>query len=219
MFCKINDLFLRLLVVIFVIFPLKSVNETCLAVDKVPVSINDASNLLTCLNSLTDGNMNGWGAVRANGNGQTLRDHLFQNHNGADGHTAVVQANGENYHKAIEIANAVAQIVITVNQEILRRVQNANAGVVVDNFQILANSFANLPLRQQQVVLGFFNSHTKRRPGAQMRRFGISLRQDTEPPAAVRIRKNGIIIAPRKLWIYLPAAAQLATTPETVYLD
>lgn len=100
----------------------------------------------------------------------------------------------------------------------MRRVNNA--GVPVPNFPNLVANFANLPLCQRQAVLAFFNSHTKRGIGAHMRRFGISLRQDIEPPAAVRIQRNGgNIMIPRKLWIYLPAAVNLATTPETVYLD
>lgn len=77
MFCKIKVLFLRLLVVIFIILPLKSVNETCLAIAQVPVTLNDADNLLTCLNLLTNGNGGRWIAARANGGGQILRDHTY----------------------------------------------------------------------------------------------------------------------------------------------
>ncbi|MDR2067997.1 MAG: hypothetical protein LBP41_03350 [Holosporaceae bacterium] len=215
MLCNIKAQCFRLLVVIFVILPLKNVN--CLVAN--PVTFADAGDLLFCLNLLTNGNAGRWTAARANGGGQTLRNHLFQNHNGAVGHTAVVQANGIAYANDNAIANAVALIVTAVNNEILRRVNNTVGPALT--FQNLANNFNNLPLQRQNAVLAFFNSHTKRGIGAAIRRFGISLQQGMALPAAVQIRKipGTVATAPQKLWIYLPAAAQLATTPETVYLD
>ena len=214
MFSKIKILSLYILVFVFSI--LQALDA---AANQQVVNVNNAKDLITCLDELTDGNGGFWVQNRTNGGGQTLRDHLFFNHSGRDGHSMIVQPAAGNliYANSTDLATAIAGVVGAINNEILRRVNRV--GTPLANFTALRNGFVRnaLPARQTKAILNFFGSHTK----ALDRRFGISLSQDINlPPNAPRvvpITRTNPTRAPKKLWIYLPNGNQ--RIPETVFLD
>lgn len=212
MFSKIKILSLYILVFVF------SILQALDAANQQVVNVNNAKALITCLGELTDGDGGFWVKNRTNGGGQTLRDHLFDNHSGRAGHSKIIQPGDGNliYANSKALATAVAGVVDAINKEILRRVNRV--GTPLENFTALRNGFVDdaLPARQTQAILGFFRSHTK----ALGRRFGISLSQDINlPPAAPKVVPTirTPIRAPKKLWIYLPNGNQII--PETVFLD
>jgi hypothetical protein len=168
------------------------------------LTANDADDVNNALLALADGEEGMWTQHRSgippNQPQQILQQHLFINHNGAVGHTAIVTAAGAPYPNANGISGAVAGVVGALNGHIA-----VNPIAFLRN---IANATKIHQARMRQVTINL--------PAAIV-------------PANVRVIHGGIVAAPIALNIWLPLQGNMQNNqihrlagsmiPCTVFLD
>lgn len=190
----------------------------------------DIDDLLDCLVNLDTSTSALWNAARFNGHGQTLANHLFVNHNGATGHTAIRRQTTHvvAFSDQTEITQAVSQFVHIVNIEVLRQA-NLNA-VGVHNPVVTLNTLTRTVGNNDTIrarIRRFFAGNASMSNANGLRCFSISLPFQYNIPTNITLEDIGTIpdrpTIPgqrpcRTIRIWLPRT-QGNRTPATIFLD
>jgi hypothetical protein len=185
------------------------------------ITQDDVRDLINCLIQLQWPGLGLWGQAR-HGTPQHLDVHLFINHNGVAGHTAI-RINGNPAANRNAITVVVAGVIAAINNEIIRRAnwkrgrQMITTPIVLDT--LLNASNQDVRLRPALGIMNFFKSQATKVLMNGMRCFLIAIpsRNNLQVLDGVTVADNGAARMAKKLAIWLPANVHM-TAPRTVYL-